>query len=385
MKNFKVAVSPEIQIYKTLQRIGYSIKSAFGEFIDNSIQSFIDHKSIIQKTDGRDARLHITIAISSHKHTITITDNANGISRSRFHAAMKAGGANQNAHAPSSLSVYGIGMKTAAIWMSNKWSIKTSTIGSTEKLTTTFDLDKLIRGDVEKIDVNSTNEKANKHYTTITLTKLLRVERKEFYQEDVLPWLKETYMKFPSLDIEITYDDEPLLTEKGSVATPEPLEYPVVDSEGNPISSKKVTWERNINVTYSEDKHKVTGFIMIRGTGSYGQPGIRLFRNNRLIVGTSLEPNTPKLILGTSNKYANQRIYGELHLNTVPVNFMKTGFDINLNGLYVRIKHALEQGNNFVGQATNYRVRKNKQNLGKHRGRSAPNKKNYEKKDSKAI
>ena len=42
---FKVDVSPEMQLYKILQRQSYGIESALAEFVDNSVQSFIDARN----------------------------------------------------------------------------------------------------------------------------------------------------------------------------------------------------------------------------------------------------------------------------------------------------------------------------------------------------
>lgn len=73
----------------------------------------------------------------------------------------------------------------------------------------------------------------------------------------------------------------------------------------------------------------------------YGQPGIRLLRNNRVIEGTSVYPNVPDNLLGTKNKYAAQRIYGELELNDFPVDFMKTRFNDNMKDLFGEISKRL--------------------------------------------
>ena len=104
---------------------------------------------------------------------------------------------------------------------------------------------------------------------------------------------------------------------------------------------------------------------MITDRGSYHGPGIRLLRNRRVIFGTQGgdRQNKPRVLLGTSNKYAPQRIYGEITLNNFPVNFMKTGFDINMESLYRAIKSQISASppdvlEDFVQQATYYRKKK---------------------------
>lgn len=88
----------------------------------------------------------------------------------------------------------------------------------------------------------------------------------------------------------------------------------------------------------------------------YGQPGIRLLRNNRVIEGTSVYPNVPDNLLGTKNKYAAQRIYGELELNDFPVDFMKTRFNDNMKDLFGEISKRLSNYHyNILKQATGFR------------------------------
>ena len=104
---------------------------------------------------------------------------------------------------------------------------------------------------------------------------------------------------------------------------------------------------------------------MIMDKGSYSQPGLRLLRNKRVIVGTKNKPNKPQILLGTSNKFASQRLYGELHLNTMTVNFLKTGFNDNLDSLYRIIQTQLkDEEMNFIHQATHFRSKMRKRIAG---------------------
>ena len=166
------------------------------------------------------------------------------------------------------------------------------------------------------------------------------------------------------------HNSEMLQTDKAYLTDPAPLVYPRVDATGNKISDTPVTWKRKLN--FQHEGKNVRGFIMIMDRGSYHGPGVRLLRNRRVIAGTrgGDRQNKPKVLLGTSNKYAPQRIYGEITLNEFPVNFMKTGFDINMNSLYHAIKSQIsaippDNLDDYVQQATNFRTKK----AGKQTGR----------------
>ena len=353
-KSFNVDVSPEMAIYKLLQNQSYSVYSALSEFVDNSVQSYIDKKKSIQIVDKKKTELKIKISIDSIQKEISILDNAGGINRENFQRAIKM---NPNIqHGKDNLSKFGVGMKTAAIWFSSNWQIETSALNSKEKLLSEFDLNKLLETGKTHIPVSIKNEEMKKHYTKITIKKSEKIESKEYYEETVIPHLEETYIKFRDfLLIEVEYDNEILLKKwkkkgKAYFKTPDTLEYPLINSKGEKIEPTR-KWKKKIELSY-KNRH-VKGFFMIMKIGSYEQPGLRLLRNNRVIEGTLINPNRPKVLFGTENKYGSQRFYGELHLNDFEIDFMKTKVNENLEPLYIKLKEELVK-DNFLEQVKNY-------------------------------
>ena len=354
--NFKVDVSPEMQVYRLLQSLPYTIESALAEFIDNSLQSYLDHYRELRSPGSKKDNLKVTITVDSSTNNITIEDDAAGIGRDEFQTAMSLGIDTSSKHAKDSLSVYGVGMKSSAIWLADEWVIETSSLGKKERLTTVFDLNALLRDKREYLTVGSESESIEKHFTKISILNSPRKENEEYYKDVVLPRLQETFLNFPFMDIEIIYDNLKLNTGDAYFQIRQPLCYPKVNKDGDPINNTNITWRKDINITW--ERHKIKGFVMFMEKGSYYQPGLRLFRNKRLIQGTKKQPNRPGVLLGTSNKYAAQRIYGELHLNTVRVNFLKTSFNENLESLYRAVKSKLQEEPNMVSQADRYRSRK---------------------------
>ncbi|MDE0292527.1 MAG: ATP-binding protein [Candidatus Dadabacteria bacterium] len=338
--NFYVDISPEMQLYKILQRQSYGIDTALAEFVDNSVQSFVDKERAIKSIDGPDTSLEILITISSKNNQIVIEDNAGGINRENFQRAIRMGNEKGFKHVPGSLSVYGIGMKSSAVWFSDTWSIETSALGSKEKLSTTFDLNKLLNSGETEIEVKTDTEEVKKHYTKIIINNCIRdlKDKNEYFKDSVLPYLQETFFKFDSVSINLVYDGFTLETEEAFLKTPTPLDFPPVDKDGDTISDKSKEWRKTINFDY--EGKAVRGFIMIMEKGGYHSPGIRLLRNRRVIKGTQggRRQNKPEVLLKTSNKFSSQRVYGEISLNDFPVNFTKTDFDEGLEGLYKRLK-----------------------------------------------
>ena len=376
--NFFVDVSPEMQLYKILQRQSYDIGTALAEFVDNSIQSFVDKNKAIKSIDGSDASLKIGIRIDTKSEQIIIEDNAGGINRENFQKAIRMGHEKGTDPNSGSLSVYGIGMKSSAIWFANKWSIETSTLGSREKLKATFDLDYLLESDGTEIEVTSEPEEVNKHYTRIIINDCLRdlENSEEYFRNKVLPYLQESFFKFNDVYIEIVHDNLVQQTKKAFLKLPSALEYPPVDKNGDKISDSPVTWRRNFDFDY--DGKQVRGFVMIMDPGSYNAPGLRLMRNRRVIYGTKGgdRQNLPRSLLGTTNKFAAQRLYGEISLNGFPVNFMKTGFDVNMDALYQRVKSELvarppNVKEDLIHQATYFRKTKvGSKSKGKNKNKS---------------
>ncbi len=356
---FKVDVSPEMQLYKILQRQSYGVETALAEFIDNSIQSFLDKRKAITSVSNQNQRLNIKINVDTIEKEISIEDNAAGINRKDFQRAIRMGHPEDSPHHQKSLSIYGIGMKSAAVWFSDYWTIETSCVSSSEKLSMTFNLNDLLAKNESSVTVESHSIEPKAHFTKITLVGHFRDDSESFFSETVLPYLIETFYKFLNfLDIEIYHDGIRLYTNKANITAPQPMNYPIVDKKSIPINKDYITWRKRLEFDYNNKK--VKGVILIRKVGSYKQPGIRLLRNNRVIVGTTIKPNIPDELLGTKNKYAAQRIYGEFHLDEFQVNFMKTNFDESLGDFYKKVGELISEENSeqdFIQQATNYRKR----------------------------
>ncbi|SBS33371.1 hypothetical protein MSP8886_02732 [Marinomonas spartinae] len=360
-KTFKVDVSPEMRIYKILQHLNYNLETAYAELIDNSIQSFLDKKADIGEHHGESSpKLKVTIYISTAKKQIVIKDNAGGILSEDMDRALKLGVDLGTVHSSDSLSVYGIGMKSSAIWFSDNWSIRTSAIGVNEKLDFSFNLDELLENNQTEADVIPSAAGVNEHYTEIVLRNHIRNETAEHYQDTIIPFLEETFYKFSNFTtIEFYYDDVLLKPNPKRLETSTPiiLEYPRVNGQGLIDSEALIKWLLKLDFTY--EGRRVQGFISIRKIGKYGQPGIRLLRNNRVIEGTSISPNYPDSLLKSKNKFTAQRIYGELNLDSFPVDFMKTNFNENLKGLYEEIHQRINTNYlvNLVYQADKFRVK----------------------------
>ena len=81
----KVNIRPGVSILSVLRHLNYKPWFALAEFVDNSVQSYLDNRATIEKLDGTEFRLRVRIDIETGAQPrISIKDNAAGIAREQF-------------------------------------------------------------------------------------------------------------------------------------------------------------------------------------------------------------------------------------------------------------------------------------------------------------
>ena len=84
MNSFKVDISPGMGEYRLKQAYPYSVQTALAEFVDNSIQSYIDNENAIAIIDKQKNNLKIKISINSSKKELVISRQCWGNKKRRF-------------------------------------------------------------------------------------------------------------------------------------------------------------------------------------------------------------------------------------------------------------------------------------------------------------
>jgi anti-sigma regulatory factor (Ser/Thr protein kinase) len=329
----KIDVSPEMSMYRILSSQNYDISFALAEFIDNAIQAFYDQQPITPTGEI----LEITLRFystdyhkSDLKNSIIIEDKGYGIDISSLTNAFQP--ATQQKQ--GGLSEFGIGMKSAAVWFANKWIVDTFPRELKKGLSFQFDLDELLKN--KQNEVSLSNNDDIKQGTKITLCNLRKPIKDEQYKQ-ICNDLTELYQLYTAGDdsfVSITAYFDDMLTELNyNYKTSETLvaeKYLTHNKTRYAVGSEK-EWYVNIDFEYEDhDKNKshITGFIKLLSEGSYTKnPGLILFRHKRVIQGLRKAPYVPIRLFQTSNKYASQRVYGQLHLDGLPVSFTKDKFN----------------------------------------------------------
>ncbi len=315
----KIQIRPGVGILSVLSRLNYQSWFALAEFVDNSIQSFLDYRAEIGRVDGNDAKLQVTIELDiSDEGRLIVRDNAAGIHEADYPYAFRPAEVPANT---SGLSEFGMGMKSAACWFSPDWSVRTTALGELEEKTVHFDISQIVEDNLEELTVESRPSQPNAHFTEIILSNLHKPPQGRTVGK-IREHLASIYRVFIREGIlELRFGDEVL-----SYSQPRILCAPFHER----ASEAPRLWRKEINFDFGTGL-RARGFAALREKASTSHAGFALFRRNRLIQGSADEGYRPKFIFGNPNSYTYQRLFGELHLEGFDVSHTKDGFQWDEN------------------------------------------------------
>lgn len=324
---FEVNVAPDMSMYHLLKSQGYNPAYAIAEYVDNALQAHLSQRKDDEKIDIDIYIYSNEFKTPSLRNSVVIIDNGPGISKERLISAMKPAKPSNE----KGLSEFGIGMKAASTWFSDTWSLSTKPKAEPLEFEFTFDLNSLIAQKTEKLDVTEKSS-TEAHGTKITLSNVRKPISKELF-ETIIQELTDLYQLFTKgdkgvLNLKAHFDNTtfPLKYDKEFQLLNAEI-YKSYRKQLYAIGSPK-EWRVPIDMIFNGAK--ITGFIGILETGSYtSNPGLIMFRCNRVIQGTIKKPNIPQKLFKTSNKYGRQRVYGHLYADDLPVSYTKDKFEID--------------------------------------------------------
>jgi hypothetical protein len=357
-----IEIRPEVTMLSVLRHLNYKAWFAIAEFIDNSLQSYLANRAALEAIRGPDFRLKVDIRIdASGPGLIVITDNAAGISAADFPRAFRA------AQVPtdrSGLSEFGMGMKSAACWFAERWSVRTKAIGEALERTIHFDIRHIVNNKIESLDTEARDiANPSAHYTVVTLRGLHHVPQGRTLGKikDHLASIYRVFLRDGRITLRL--NDEPLSYSSPPILKAVKYTAPGVPAQG--AEAKPVEWRKDVTLDFGEGQ-RVTGFAALREVGSTPFAGFALFRRDRLIEGSHDETYRPSFVFKQPNSYPYQRLFGELHVEGFEVSHTKDGFrweeyeDIFLEHL----KQQLEaEPLDLLGQAENYRALPSKKSI----------------------
>jgi len=353
----KVSIRPGVSILSVLRHLNYKPWFALAEFVDNSIQSYVENKSTFHKLYGESWKLKVSIDVdTSAPGRIVVRDNAAGIAKDAFPRAFRPAVIPPDR---TGLSEFGMGMKSAACWFSPRWQVRTKALGEPVERTVKFDIDRIVKDEIEELDIEERSAKTTDHYTEISLQDLHHVpvgrslgKIKEHLADIYRCFIRDGVLELRFGTEVLTYEEPPILN------------TPFYKEPNGPSRA----WRKEINFDLG-DGLVVRGFAALRDPGNYARSGFALFRKNRLIEGSGEEGYRPPLIFGTSgsSSYARLRLFGELHLEGFQVSHTKDGFrwDENEEPFVELLKEHLDSDElPLLRQCENYRSLASKKDRG---------------------
>ncbi len=246
---------------------------------------------------------------------LTITDNAMGIAHKDFERAFELATPPRDM---TKLNQFGVGLKVAACWFGKQWSVETSAKGDPVKRSVTWNVDEIVSKNRLKLDVKELREKADRHYTIVTITQLHHPPSGPQTIAKIKRHLPKIFRRFiESGDMTISWNGEVLKDSR-----PDILWSPSYkDLEGH-----KRKWENRFRID-ARPGLTVEGYACVFDTFSRQQTGLNYFWRDRLVQG-NVEPfHRPQALFGAGNSFRTGRLYIEIDASDFKVTSDKTAID----------------------------------------------------------
>lgn len=303
---FRISIRPKSSILAKYRDLPYKLEEALAEFIDNSTDSFFKNKDKLNAIGQKACRVDILV----EPNQITITDNAFGMNINDFKRSVVLDSPPEDT---SGRSEKGMGLKTAATWLGNTWSVKTTEYGNNVGFFAQLNVNEIEKEAPEEIMATEFDCDKALHYTVITIKNL----RKNITTNALNKTMDKLSQMF-SMDIR---NKELILT-----INKQQLKYEFPEFWLDPKTQEPYKQNFSVDFSYDGRKYYAYGWIGIRKTGSLTNEGFSIIRKGRAIR-TGYKP---KKIFGGPNSYSQQRLIGEIYLDKWDVTHIKN--DIQWEG-----------------------------------------------------
>lgn len=315
----KVNIRPSVNVLGMFRDMNYKPWYAIGEFVDNSLQSYLDNADKLRRRHGRGYKFRIDITTNpDNGGELVVHDNAGGIGLDRFDSAFETAAAPPERN----LSRYGVGMKAAACWFSPNWKVRTKALDEAVRRVVVFDVPVIRRRELETLDVEEQPVKrTDGSFTEISMKPLYEARREVFSGRTIakvkshLASIYRIYLRRGELILRVNGVE---------------LEYTIPDvlhaiawesaaGKSGPAGTRKLDWEKDLNFRFG--KYQATGRAALRAKGKRSEAGFAVFQRDRLILGSGGSPEDayrPSDIFGGPETYRSLRLFGEVHVPDIP-------------------------------------------------------------------
>ena len=302
----KLTISPEI--IERYKQLNYTYWHAIAELVDNSTYWFELNRDLIKENDPATTHCEVRIDYDKDNQSLRISDNSVGMDLPTLEAAMVIG---KKSDRPGR-SVYGMGLKTACIWMGKRFIIKTKKAGLTSAYEVTIDYQKIMAGSLDLDLKELPGLSKSDHYTVVEIQGLdvklhsrrigkIKDSLASIYRQD----LRNGILTLTWDSAKITWSDANY--------------YKFLKSaDGN---------EYKRDFSFEVDGKTVSGWVGILSEGGKSLGGLTILQNNRVIRGYP-DAWKPEGLFGGSGEgattsLASQRLVGEIHMDGFSVSHTK--------------------------------------------------------------
>jgi len=301
----ELQVGPEV--IRSYKRLAYTPWHAFAEFVDNSTQSYFNHKDELETEYEKNAdELTVTIEYNKAKGRIRIRDNAMGMSLDELKNALHVGRPPENT---SGRSKYGMGLKTAACWLGNLWHVRTKKLGESVEHRVTVKVNDVADGNNVLPEEHKEGLSPDSHYTIVEIEQLNRLFPGRTVGK-IKSFLRSMYREdFRNGTLLLYWGNKQLIW------VDDPNKF-LKDRAGKP-------YKKDFRFTVS--KKLVRGWVGILARGSREDAGFSIIHCGRVVRGypDSWRPESLYGQFQGSNDLVNQRLVGEVHLDEFDVSHTK--------------------------------------------------------------
>lgn len=290
------------------RRLDYSPWHAIAEFVDNSTQSYFDNRAVLdEKMKGEEDKiLTVSIVYDAKNGVLRIVDNAMGMSLADLERALHVALPPTNTNGRSK---YGMGMKTAACWLGDKWTITTKKLGEDIEHSVTIDVNRVAANHPDAVGYSTAPKAADKHYTIIEV-----VEMNRSFQGRTLGKIADFLRSMYRSDLRAGILQ---LRWRDQVLSWDSIEERLL------VSGDGTKYHKSF--AFDIAGKQVHGWVGILDKGSRADAGFSILHADRVVRGwpDAWRPSSLYGQLQGSNDLVNQRLVGEIHLDDFDVSHTK--------------------------------------------------------------
>jgi len=354
MSGESVEIRPGVGVLALLSSMNYRPWYALSELVDNALASFLANRDRLTEEPYRQSHVTVRVRFDKGAGEIEVWDDAGGIAGKDVARAFRP------AEPPpdtSGLAQFGIGMKSAACWYANRFSVVSTALGEEVRRKVSFDVREIVDDKVEKLPIELEPAAADEHGTTIAMCDLHRsipTGRTLWKIRSYLASIYRDYLRQGLLVLEVG-------GQQVSYEEPEVLVAPRWDADDGDPARK---WQKQIEIELPAGQ-RVTGWAALRARGATKEAGLALLFRGKVVVGAGGPAEDveglfrPGEVFGASNSFVSQRLFGELDLSAMQVAHSKDAilWDGEEEAFLERLKEALDEGDlPLLKMANRYRV-----------------------------